>query len=193
MTTPPTKEEARSELHAERYVRGLQHALRTLENNADDLGWVERDMARAAVSRALTPKPIDMLLFCPDCGEQHIDAPELPEWTNPPHKSHLCHGCGCIWRPADVPTNGVACGIPRGKADTWLVGDGAIPTAPASLEALIRACYDDAAKYPEMEDVRTSDWKYDDRSDLAEAIRQRGIETAKDYLERAASPVKDIL
>ena len=24
------------------------------------------------------------------------------------HRSHLCHGCGHIWRPADVPTEGVA-------------------------------------------------------------------------------------
>src|SRR5574340_600312 len=23
-------------------------------------------------------------------------------WDNPPHRSHLCHGCGHIWRPADV-------------------------------------------------------------------------------------------
>ncbi len=64
--------------------------------------------------------PIDVMLFCPKCGRQHIDAPE-PEtgWTNPPHKSHLCHGCGTIWRPADVPTNGVAAIATSGKADTW--------------------------------------------------------------------------
>lgn len=79
-------------------------------------------------------KPIDMVLHCPKCGLQHIDASneeeirikaaelgidregdraycdwlDENEWTNPPHKSHLCHGCGHIWRPADVPTNGVA-------------------------------------------------------------------------------------
>lgn len=52
--------------------------------------------------------PIDMVLYCPKCGEQHIDAPIYCDhvrrsctdvgcsgpWTNPPHKSHLCHGCG---------------------------------------------------------------------------------------------------
>jgi hypothetical protein len=90
------------------------------------------------------PRPIDVMLFCPKCGAQHIDAPEPePEcdchiptiegagqhspscsifreiWTNPPHKSHLCHGCGVIWRPADVPTNGVARPATRGKADTF--------------------------------------------------------------------------
>lgn len=71
--------------------------------------------------------PIDMVLHCPRCGVQHVDAPEesdvyraaifketrviekMPKpWTNPPHRSHLCHACGFIWRPADVATNGVA-------------------------------------------------------------------------------------
>lgn len=91
--------------------------------------------------------PIDMILHCPKCRTQHIDAPE-PEvcvcghrkkihgcdaidydhecshdgvcaaecpctgftiaWDNPPHKSHLCRRCKTVWRPADVPTNGVA-------------------------------------------------------------------------------------
>jgi len=72
--------------------------------------------------------PVDMVLYCPKCGMQHIDAPESAEayaerlhesswwelggdkpvqWTNPPHRSHLCHGCGNIWRPFDVATNGV--------------------------------------------------------------------------------------
>lgn len=92
-------------------------------------------------------KPLDMILYCPNCGMQHIDRPnhwsdkfdapmggEDPEdraeldasvaayeaeWTNPPHKSHLCQGCGCIWRPADVATNGVAELKTTGKDDTW--------------------------------------------------------------------------
>lgn len=72
--------------------------------------------------------PIDMVLHCPVCHTQHIDAPDdpstfpgdenLPARTNPPHKSHLCHGCGHIWRPADVPTNGVADTKTRGKNDS---------------------------------------------------------------------------
>ncbi len=44
-------------------------------------------------------------------------------WNNPPHKSHLCliedGGCGTIWRPADVPTNGVAQIKTKGEKDTW--------------------------------------------------------------------------
>lgn len=73
-------------------------------------------------------KPIDMVLHCPACGMQHVDAPSptdgqnLRMWSNPPHKSHLCRtedgGCGHIWRPADVPTNGVAAIKTKGKADS---------------------------------------------------------------------------
>lgn len=72
--------------------------------------------------------PVPMILFCPSCGTQHIDAPEpeyadngadATEWHNPPHRSHLCHGCGIIWRPADVTTVGVAKIETRGKADTF--------------------------------------------------------------------------
>jgi hypothetical protein len=81
-------------------------------------------------------EPVDMVLYCPKCGTQHIDAPadlcaECPgldcmcvrqreRWTNPPHKSHLCQNkaCGHIWRPSDTPTNGVE-RIASGKdADT---------------------------------------------------------------------------
>lgn len=61
--------------------------------------------------------PIDMILFCPSCGVQHIDEPS-GDWANPPHRSHLCHACGHIWRPADVPTNGVRFIKTAGKADS---------------------------------------------------------------------------
>ncbi len=112
-------------------------------------------------------EPIDMILHCPSCGKQHVDAPEpdicecgcdqychqengecwgkavtekpLPRtvhcdckgfkvaWLNPPHKSHLCHGCGTVWRPADVPTNGVEKIGTRGEKDTWPIsGKGVI-------------------------------------------------------------------
>lgn len=73
--------------------------------------------------------PIDMVLHCPACGAQHIDAADeidpypTPEkdaawWGNPPHRSHLCHDCGHVWRPADVATNGVAAVKTKGSADS---------------------------------------------------------------------------
>lgn len=66
------------------------------------------------------PDPIPMILHCPTCGAQHIDAPEPDKgWTNPPHRSHLCHDCGTTWRPADVPTTGVHHIRTVGKGDTW--------------------------------------------------------------------------
>lgn len=81
----------------------------------------------------MSTQPIPMVLLCPTCGAQHIDRPDTPEdgadwnapeiaWTNPPHRSHLCHECGCIWRPADVATTGVAATETIGKADTWWPG-----------------------------------------------------------------------
>lgn len=63
-------------------------------------------------------QPIPMELYCPLCHVQHVD--EATEtWSNPPHRSHLCHNCGCVWRPADVATVGVKRIETRGKADTW--------------------------------------------------------------------------
>lgn len=70
--------------------------------------------------------PIDMVLHCPVCHLQHIDAPS-GEWTSPPHKSHWCRpqdgGCGLIWRPADVATNGVRAIKTRGRDDTREAND----------------------------------------------------------------------
>lgn len=90
-------------------------------------------MAREALAQP--EQPIDMVLFCPKCGVQHIDGPEetmqryhaadfgkpLVIWDNPPHRSHLCQGCGHIWRPADVATNGVLAIKTKGNADSPVV------------------------------------------------------------------------
>lgn len=72
---------------------------------------------------------IDMVLFCPSCGLQHVDGPEEPAerdggersaWQDPPHRSHRCRNPGCrhVWRPSDVVTNGVAEILTRGKDDS---------------------------------------------------------------------------
>ena len=86
-------------------------------------------LREAAAFIAQDGVPIDIVLFCPACGRQHIDAPEPAKgWANPPHKSHLCHDCGQVWRAADVPTNGVQAATTRGAKDTY-------PAAPAMKEA----------------------------------------------------------
>ena len=66
------------------------------------------DVMRAEVAR-LTDEPIEMVLCCPECGEQHIDRIKPEQgWDNPPHKTHLCDYCDHCWRPCDRPTEGVA-------------------------------------------------------------------------------------
>jgi hypothetical protein len=64
------------------------------------------------------PQPVDLLLYCPNCGRQHVDQPQ-PEkdWSNPSHRSHECQHCFWKWRPADVPTNGIAELQTKGKND----------------------------------------------------------------------------
>jgi predicted RNA-binding Zn-ribbon protein involved in translation (DUF1610 family) len=47
---------------------------------------------------------IAMLLWCPSCGERHID---VGEFETKPHHTHACQHCGMIWRPAICNTVGV--------------------------------------------------------------------------------------
>lgn len=92
--------------------------------------WIDASIAISLERATKAPAPIDMVLYCPICQLQHIDAPEdlhdieggcdirgSSPWNNPPHRSHLCHGCAYVWRPADVPTNGVAAIKTKGKRD----------------------------------------------------------------------------
>lgn len=91
--------------------------------------------------RILANTPIPMVLYCPKCHEQHIDKPEgqfIPgftaeeseehnrqtgckDWSKIPHRSHLCHNCGHIWRPSGMCTVGVANNQTFGKNDKTLV------------------------------------------------------------------------
>lgn len=52
-----------------------------------------------------TAAPVPMVLACPTCHERHVDE---GEWATRPHKTHLCSRCGTLFRPANVPTVGVA-------------------------------------------------------------------------------------
>lgn len=53
------------------------------------------------VREAMT-EPLPLLLWCPGCGERHVDGEDMK-----PHKTHACQHCGMNWRPANVPTHGV--------------------------------------------------------------------------------------
>lgn len=120
-------------------VSRITHLLRQYQEECTSLGgprWQEINDICNGLGRIINPPAvIDMVLHCPSCGVQHIDRPDPPDllqrplvalnrWTNPPHKSHLCRkedgGCGHIWRPAEVPTNGVQAVTP-GKDDSPLV------------------------------------------------------------------------
>lgn len=119
-------------------VRAALERLREQAENTKQGGTVivsYDDLHVALALAALPPaasevgEPIPMVLFCPKCGLQHIDAAAAHPlsskprdggewWMNPPHRSHLCHGCGHIWRPADAATTGVASIQTRGKNDS---------------------------------------------------------------------------
>lgn len=48
--------------------------------------------------------PIHMRLPCPECHALHIDE---GLFATKVHHTHACQECGCVWRPAVVPTIGV--------------------------------------------------------------------------------------
>lgn len=139
-------------------------------------------------------KPIDMVLYCPKCGMQHIDRDESPSdrewaaqsagdreiqyWTNPPHRSHLCQNtrCGHVWRPADVPTNGVAAIKTTGKSDTPLW------KGHSDLRMLI-GCFDAAISEGLMEALRDTT---DER--LKDLIERRLIVGYEDALITSPTP-----
>lgn len=52
----------------------------------------------------MTEYAIPMLLYCPECGQRHVDA---GEYATKVHHTHSCQGCGMTWRPAVVATVGV--------------------------------------------------------------------------------------
>lgn len=49
--------------------------------------------------------PVPLILHCPDCRTRHVDE---GEWADRVHHTHSCQNCGLTWRPAVVPTVGVA-------------------------------------------------------------------------------------
>ena len=60
----------------------------------------ERDLLKLQVK---APESIAMRLLCPECHVLHIDE----KLATKAHHTHACQNCGCVWRPAIVPTVGV--------------------------------------------------------------------------------------
>lgn len=122
----------------------MQSGFDILDDDADLLAVSCRKLVEFV--ERMQAEPVDLILHCPECGFQHIDEPgrhtrwanvEHPPatdgkpWDNPPHRSHLCHQCGYIWRPADVPTNGVAAIKTKGQHDSPAPGVYASKAEPA--------------------------------------------------------------
>jgi hypothetical protein len=62
------------------------------------------DQGRTELKPPEPPPPVPMLLWCPECGERHLD---VGDFATKPHHTHACQYCGHVWRPAIVPTVGV--------------------------------------------------------------------------------------
>jgi hypothetical protein len=120
--------------------RNLEKAVALLlaELNRMDMDEA-RDKAVSKLATSHDAEPVPMVLHCPKCGVQHIDASneeevritaaergfvvgsrdwedfiEKNEWLNPPHKTHQCQSCKHEWRPFDYATTGVASMIVSG-------------------------------------------------------------------------------
>ena len=76
-------------------------------------------MTEITLDLKVSMTPIKMILHCPRCEAKHVDAPDPALGrNNPPHRSHLCGNCQFVWRPADVPTEGVEAIETRGASDS---------------------------------------------------------------------------
>lgn len=93
-----------------RFVGGtLTLAMRTEEGHLEPLRSdqdklvIELDLIGSGGSVPIALSPIPMIMFCPCCGERHIEG----ELADKPHRKHACQFCGMVWQPALVPTAGV--------------------------------------------------------------------------------------
>lgn len=157
------------------------------------------DTALTTTVAADAADPVPMLLFCPACGLQHIDAPEPARegekaWNNPPHRSHKCHACAAVWRPADVPTVGVARIQTSGQADNW---DGAAHTVAAGA---VRTVTIDEAEKSLLRKLLSFAWEVDimwhrDRHEIRRIkldVRD-GVSMAPGLVERRVDLIREFV
>ena len=133
--------------------------------------------ALAAAPDYSTPgTPIQMILHCPACGVQHIDAPDerTEAWDNPPHRSHLCHGCGHIWRPADVATKGVATIQTQGSKDSPAPATSA-PGTPEAPKPPFPISDDEMAALRRFWECATDGEGYDIDNSMMQRLAEMGL------------------
>lgn len=132
----------------------------------DDNGFGETVILARAYLAAVQPnqsavEPIKMLLYCPRCEKQHVDAPE-PEkgWTNPPHATHTCKFCGLNWRPSNDNTDGVAglSSIESKHVERFLAANPAFHSNQSAIAPYVAffEAWDEHRKLPWFKDQRNA-------------------------------------
>ncbi|CAB3753955.1 hypothetical protein [Paraburkholderia humisilvae] len=166
---------------------------------------LERAIAALECSE-LDAVPIPMLLFCPKCGLQHVDAAEPARvgesvWDKPPHRSHRCHACATVWRPADVPTVGVASIGTTGQADNWervahTVAVGAVRTVTVDeveknlLRKLLTFAWEvDIAWHRDRNEVRRIKLDLRDGVSMAPSLIEHRVDLIREFLATARHAV----
>lgn len=77
----------------------------TCKYAADELELLRAEVKQVRLFQArVVNAPIPMLLWCPECGERHID---VGEFATKIHHTHACQSCGMVWRPCVLATVGV--------------------------------------------------------------------------------------
>lgn len=102
-----------------------------MDGITDELAAERLEALRRAADRA--PAPIPMFLTCPKCNSRHVDE---GDFATKPHHTHSCQACGLTWRPAVVPTVGVAF-LPGFK--NVATTRGGIPSDSDALADLVKA------------------------------------------------------
>ncbi len=96
------KELANAQERSDQFRANRDESIRNVLNFLDKVGAKSLDHAAQFVAEAKQSRP--MLLWCPSCGERHVDG-EL--FALKPHHTHACQNCGMTWRPAVFDTVGV--------------------------------------------------------------------------------------
>lgn len=69
----------------------------------DEIEQLRHRLGERTFEAGIQALPVPMLLWCPECGERHVDV----DFATRVHHTHSCQSCGLTWRPAVVPTVGV--------------------------------------------------------------------------------------
>lgn len=77
-----------------------------------DVGEVDVPKTKCECDWCIDPetRPLPVVITCPECGEEHVDAVDPVtgiDWSKRKHHEHQCSVCKYLWTPALIPTVGV--------------------------------------------------------------------------------------